>query len=246
MAEAHSSTVKCCTKCGESKPRTGFSERKTAYDGLHPWCLSCKRAAAREYRNRHAEKYRERSAAWDKANPERRKEIRRQNYEQNKEKVAAQSAAWRAANSDRVRETSRAYHYATLEYQRERKAKYQAENLEAIRERSREYRKANAEAINARSRQWAKDNADRHRAHRARRRAQELLATPAWASQDAMLAIYAEARRIEKETGEKMHVDHIVPLQHPLVCGLHCESNLQILDEFSNRSKGNRHWPDMP
>lgn len=41
-------------------------------------------------------------------------------------------------------------------------------------------------------------------------------------------------------------VDHIVPLRHPLVCGLHVQDNLQLSTERFNKIKGNRFWPDMP
>lgn len=58
--------------------------------------------------------------------------------------------------------------------------------------------------------------------------------------------MYLEAKRIGQETGVKHHVDHIVPIKSPIVCGLHCEANLQILPEAENIRKGNRHWPDMP
>ena len=39
-----------------------------------------------------------------------------------------------------------------------------------------------------------------------------------------------------------MHVDHIVLLQHQLVCGLHVAENLQILPGAFNETKRN-HWP---
>jgi len=78
------------------------------------------------------------------------------------------------------------------------------------------------------------------------RRAAEKQATPAWANRKAMLAIYAEAVRLTELTGVEHHVDHIVPLQSPWVCGLHCEANLRIIPSYENQSKSNRWWPDMP
>jgi hypothetical protein len=50
---------------------------------------------------------------------------------------------------------------------------------------------------------------------------------------------------IFNRTGMNLQVDHIVPLQSDLVCGLHCEANLQLLPASDNISKGNRHWPDQ-
>lgn len=64
--------------------------------------------------------------------------------------------------------------------------------------------------------------------------------TPAWADLNAMRRIYAYARLLGH------HVDHIVPLQHPLVCGLHCEANLTVMLPLANLMKGNAWWPDAP
>ena len=72
------------------------------------------------------------------------------------------------------------------------------------------------------------------------RRAAHRLARPAWRNQDAIDAIYLSAARLG------MHVDHIVPLRHELVCGLHVENNLRLITPVENQRKGNRWWPDMP
>lgn len=42
-----------------------------------------------------------------------------------------------------------------------------------------------------------------------------------------------------KNRPEGMEVDHIIPLNHPLVCGLHCPANFQYLTREANRKKSN-------
>ncbi len=72
-----------------------------------------------------------------------------------------------------------------------------------------------------------------------RRRRAEGLATPAWSDRQKIRAVYQAARDLTAKTGVKYHVDHIVPLKGELVCGLHNEFNLQILQAFENLSKRN-------
>lgn len=71
-------------------------------------------------------------------------------------------------------------------------------------------------------------------------------ATPAWANNFFIEEIYDLAQLRTKATGIEWHVDHIVPLQSPIVCGLHVEQNMRVITAFENRSKRNRYWPDMP
>lgn len=73
--------------------------------------------------------------------------------------------------------------------------------------------------------------------------AQRYLATPAWADSSKMAEIYREADR-RRSAGEEVLVDHLVPLNHQHVCGLHCEENLCIVTEKQNYTKSNYTWPD--
>ena len=66
----------------------------------------------------------------------------------------------------------------------------------------------------------------------ANRRARKLHATPSWANLELIKLIYANA--------EGAHVDHIIPLQGELVCGLHVENNLQYLTPEENLKKSNK------
>lgn len=87
---------------------------------------------------------------------------------------------------------------------------------------------------------WAKSNAHLVRSNQARRNARKLHATPSWANQESIKAIYAKAVELTALTGVPHEVDHIYPLQGRLVCGLHCEKNLQVLTQFENIQKLNR------
>lgn len=69
---------------------------------------------------------------------------------------------------------------------------------------------------------------------------------PVWANLFYIKEIYKLCRLRTKITGVTWNVDHIVPIKSDLVCGLHVESNLQVITESMNKQKGNRHWPDMP
>jgi len=71
-------------------------------------------------------------------------------------------------------------------------------------------------------------------------------AWPDWCAVDLEFAsIYAYSKALRK-LGYKSHVDHIVPIISPIVCGLHVPWNLQVISEAVNLSKSNHIWPDHP
>lgn len=93
---------------------------------------------------------------------------------------------------------------------------------------------------------WNEVNKDLKRSHASKRRAAKLKAFPKWVDQaelNLIADLYTEAKFLENQDNIKRHLDHIHPLQHDLVCGLHCLSNLQILTASENLSKSNKFEP---
>lgn len=137
---------------------------------------------------------------------------------------------------------NRLHYCANLDKNREYARVYRRENAEVVAAQQAVYRDANREVLREYHRQYAKDNPSAVLAKIARRRAQKLLAAPTWANPVKVQGFYSALRFL----GAGWHVDHIVPLSSPLVCGLHCEANLRIIRAEDNLRKGNRVWPDMP
>jgi len=80
----------------------------------------------------------------------------------------------------------------------------------------------------------------KHSSYVVERRKKRDQSMPPWANKKAIQSIYIEARQLTAKTGIPHEVDHIIPSNHPLVCGLHVEYNLQILTESENQEKSNR------
>lgn len=125
-----------------------------------------------------------------------------------------------------------------------RRDRIRAENQVVI-QRQQERRIASGE-ITLEHLEFIEHSSARDRGYGEKRRAAKLRATPKWADFEKMFDIFLEAAVREHRTQIKHHVDHIVPLVSDIVCGLHCEQNLQVLTACENMAKHNYRWPDMP
>ena len=120
---------------------------------------------------------------------------------------------------------SKSWFERNKEYRAEYRRQQYAERREHENELARQYKRANRAKMVALA---------------AKRAAIKRNAIPPWADLAKVETIYEEARRLTRETGIPHHVDHIYPLQSRVVCGLHCETNLQILTAAQNQSKSNK------
>jgi uncharacterized protein YaaR (DUF327 family) len=190
--------------------------------------------------------------AWRARRPEHNK-AKSAEYRANecKEKKRQGMKAWRERNAEHLK----SYKYANRERENARQREANAKNPEIAKRKRERYKLKNPERYKQVIKDWVERNIERLRerrscyrlankpryaAHAANRRAMKLRATPGWACMRRIDFIYKEAAR------RGLTVDHIVPLQSDIVCGLHWHKNMQLLPMLENISKGNRHWPDMP
>lgn len=156
-------------------------------------------------------------------------------YEAKREQRLANKKEYYAANKERII----AYNAARYEEKKPEILAKMADYYRENRDERLDYQKRNAP-------EQRKKHRARVNAYSAGYRAQQIQATPMWASKEKIAEFYRAADFLGMVTGEWHHVDHIVPLQSKLVCGLHWEGNLQVLPGSENQSKGNRSWPNMP
>ena len=136
--------------------------------------------------------------------------------------------------------------------------------------KDRQYYEKNKEARIAYIKSWCIDNVDKTRAYKrkyktvnpdvdkiykkqnkslvnftnAKRRANTKNRTPDWLTEFDKLKIkcyYQVAAMRSQSSGQKWHVDHIIPLQGKNVCGLHVPNNLQIIPAIENMRKNNHY-----
>jgi len=118
--------------------------------------------------------------------------------------------------------------------------RYRLKNKEKVKERCAKYRKENPDKVREAQRRYNEKNPHVRKRRKMRRRKTEKQALVSWRNEDKIRQIYKKAKELQKETGVKYHVDHIIPLNHPNVCGLHVEANLQVITASENCAKQNR------
>jgi hypothetical protein len=121
-----------------------------------------------------------------------------------------------------------------------RKKRDYEKHKEKRRATAKAYSSRNKDSLNAKAREYQKKNPHIHRATGSFRRARLRSATPPWITpqmREEIKALHAEAERLEQETGIQFDVDHIVPLDGKIICGLHVPWNLRVITHSDNISR---------
>ena len=208
--------VKWCHACSSEKTRESFAVQKRTKDGLQSMCKACR-----------ASHYAE--------NSKRILANQSQYYVLNADRIKAREAARYASDPDRIKDRVKQYYLKNTDAKKAYNAVY-----------SMQFRAHNREKIKAWRDAWRAANPHKYNAYWMKRKAAKLRATPIWADDQKIEEFYFAADFLGMITGIWHEVDHVVPLQGKIVCGLHVHTNMQILTRSANRSKGHLQWPDMP
>jgi hypothetical protein len=146
-------------------------------------------------------------------------------YEKNKEQALSIIGKWQQKNKDVVNTGTR---------------DWRKNNPQSAKETHKRYYTTHKETKLQFNKLWRERNKPLLQYYNSKRRAQIKRASVDWADIGKMIVIYEQSVSMSRETGIMYQVDHIVPLQHKLVCGLHWEGNLQILSKKENQHKGNQ------
>jgi len=157
-----------------------------------------------------------------------------------RERVLARRRELWAANPEKFRAMDRASKQRNRDAVLARKKRYRQMAAGKIRAYNASYSAANAGKVREWRGKWADRNPEFFPRKQRERRMAEARATPAWVDLDSIAAVYDHRAEMERLTGVEHHVDHIVPIRSPIVCGLHVPWNLQVIPAAENWSKSNR------
>ena len=164
--------------------------------------------------------HKESTKIWRKNNKEHLREVERKRRIKNPKRCDVYKEQWRNRNADKVKESAKLYREKNKKIIAEKRLKTRFENIEKFKENEKKYRK---------------NHASYYLAQCNKRRADKLNATPKWADMQKIKEIYIDAKN------KGLTVDHVIPLKGKLVCGLHVETNMQLLTSIENSKKGNKY-----
>jgi len=117
---------------------------------------------------------------------------------------------------------------------------YFEKNAEKIKGSVAKYRQLNKEKSKQAIKTAKAKKQEKYNALKVKYKTSKLNAIPRWADLEKILCLYSVAAMLNKYGTEKYHVDHLIPLNSKLVCGLHTYDNLRVITAKENLKKGNK------
>ena len=220
--------AKSCKRCATCKKRlskTNFYQDSRAKDGLYSHCKRChNHKYTKGWQSNNAGRVKKYAHDYTQAHPEQNRAKAKRYRQTHKQEVTIRQKCWQEANKD----------YCAFQA-----AFYREENQKRLSVASKAWRQLHKERMAFLMRQWRKSNHSVIAAYTANARAHKRHAKPNWVNLTDLKTIYTKCKEISKQTGILHHVDHIIPLTNPLVCGLHVPWNLQIISATLNQKKYN-------
>lgn len=232
--------LKTCSKCSTEKALSAFDKKVDGAFGVRAVCKECRkveraglppRKISKEKRAEYNAKYLANETADKKSSRLARMRERRKEVIDDRK---AKALVYREARRELLANRARLYYHENSTLMKLAQSEYRSNNRNLIYETQKRWREENREYLKTRSR--GAINAMKV----ARRRVKKLNATPVWANVAAIRKLYDLRDELEASTGIPHHVDHVIPLCHPLVCGLHVAENLQVVPARANMRKSNR------
>lgn len=215
---------KQCIRCGNSYHLLEFSPYRVKETFYITVCKKCNSEANSKYRNENKDKLKETRDKFNLNHPNYGKE----QYHKHKHKYIEK--------------------HKTKEFREQRKIRRNLEKNK-LKEKlfAKEYNKRperiEKRRIGDRKRNKNLDRKLKRRFYSSQRKKRVKRATPSWINKQHKKQIkefYDKSYLLFLETGEKFHVDHIIPLGGKLVSGLNVPWNLQLLNEVENERKNNK------
>lgn len=207
--------TKTCPKCQVSKGREGFSLSKTSKDGLQHHCMECKN----EYNN---------SLSYV---------------------PVLENKVCTSCNIDKPKSHFRTSKRSPTGLQPEckecnylRDKSYREDNWSDIYIKKKKYADDNREYLNRQRVERYHSDLDKYRSKSNFYAHARRVSQPEWAMEykQDWEALYALRLKLEAGGETKYHVDHIIPVVHPEVCGLSVPWNYQLLTQEDNIRKSNK------